>query len=470
MRATGRMTGLLLSLSFLFHSACSNANPTVTKTDSTFSTLASTTPIKAGGSVSGTTGATTTTGSSKTTTQAPTTAKSTPASTPAVATPATSKPTDKPTSTQTQASIVTNPSAHSTPISGATPTVSNGATTTAITLSQPKTTPIASTAATTAKATATASSSAVSSTTAALQTSSAPKTSGTPALVTQTGSVGTNKNVTSTDAHTTGPQFTTHTAITTSQDSNGGAYKTTVTETSTGQTVPWTTEPAVNAGTTSTHPTLTTAGTPTAETTNAGATSPQTTTTTTTTTTMSTAAATAAQPKTFSYSLNNGPEKEEEKDLAEVCKRLLVTLQDGNCTLKWQHHNDKIQFDYVEINGKVKTSLAAQYYEEITKKPTDNKTLIAILASCGALLIMIVILAVCASHRRKPYNENQHLTEELHTVENGYHDNPTLEVMEVQPEMQEKKMALNSEFNDSWIVPIDNLLKEDIADEEDTHL
>uniref|UniRef100_UPI003AAE982A podocalyxin n=1 Tax=Centroberyx gerrardi TaxID=166262 RepID=UPI003AAE982A len=84
---------------------------------------------------------------------------------------------------------------------------------------------------------------------------------------------------------------------------------------------------------------------------------------------------------------------------------------------------------------------------------------------------MIIGLAIYASHHRKPYNENQqHLTEELHTVENGYHDNPTLEVMEVQPEMQEKKMALNGECNDSWIVPIDNLLKEDMADEEDTHL
>eukprot|EP00066_Takifugu_rubripes_P028746 XP_011618012.1 PREDICTED: podocalyxin [Takifugu rubripes] len=121
--------------------------------------------------------------------------------------------------------------------------------------------------------------------------------------------------------------------------------------------------------------------------------------------------------------------------------------------------------------GKVKTQLVAEYYEELTKKPTDNKTLIAILASCGALLIMIVILAVCASHHRKPYGENQqHLTEELQTVENGYHDNPTLEVMEVQPEMQEKKMALNGEFNDSWIVPMDNLMKEDMPDEEDTHL
>lgn len=68
------------------------------------------------------------------------------------------------------------------------------------------------------------------------------------------------------------------------------------------------------------------------------------------------------------------------------------------------------------------------------------------------------------------WSHQQHLTEELQTVENGYHDNPTLEVMEVQPEMQEKKMALNGEFNDSWIVPMDNLMKEDMPDEEDTHL
>ncbi|XP_010777271.1 podocalyxin [Notothenia coriiceps] len=164
-------------------------------------------------------------------------------------------------------------------------------------------------------------------------------------------------------------------------------------------------------------------------------------------------------------------QKHEEKELVQVCKWLMVNLQDGNCTLKWHHKNNRLQLDDVKITGIAITKLANQYYEDITKKPTDNKTLIAILASCGALLIMILILAVCKSRRRKPYNENQqHLTEELHTVENGYHDNPTLEVMEIHPEMQEKKMALSGEFNDSWIVPIDNLLKEDIAGEEDTHL
>ncbi|XP_077449517.1 podocalyxin [Stigmatopora argus] len=179
---------------------------------------------------------------------------------------------------------------------------------------------------------------------------------------------------------------------------------------------------------------------------------------------------TVSYPRKFSYSLNKGHEKEEEKELVEVCKRLMGNLKDGNCTLTWSRHKGKLIFDCVEINGRVKTALATQYYEEITKKPTDNKTLIAILASCGALLIMIIILAVCASHHRKPYGDNQHLTEELHTVENGYHDNPTLEVMEVQPEMHEKKVALNGDFNEGWIVPMDNLLKDDTPDEEDTHL
>ncbi|XP_061770093.1 podocalyxin [Nerophis ophidion] len=178
-----------------------------------------------------------------------------------------------------------------------------------------------------------------------------------------------------------------------------------------------------------------------------------------------------SKPQKYWYSLNNGHQEEEDKDLMEVCRRLMAHLKEGNCTLTWRHHQGKLIFDCVEINGKVKTALATQYYEDISKKATDNKTLIAILASCGALLIMIIILAVCASHHRKPYSpQQQHLTEELPTMENGYHDNPTLEVMEVQPEMQEKKVAMNGDFGDSWIVPMDNLLKEDLPDEEDTHL
>lgn len=56
-------------------------------------------------------------------------------------------------------------------------------------------------------------------------------------------------------------------------------------------------------------------------------------------------------------------------------------------------------------------------------------------------------------------------------MENGYHDNPTLEVMETSSEMQEKKVVnLNGELGDSWIVPLDNLAKDDLDEEEDTHL
>lgn len=45
-------------------------------------------------------------------------------------------------------------------------------------------------------------------------------------------------------------------------------------------------------------------------------------------------------------------QKEEEKDLVEVCRRLMANLNDGNCTLVWQQQNGKIHFDCVEINGK----------------------------------------------------------------------------------------------------------------------
>lgn len=199
---------------------------------------------------------------------------------------------------------------------------------------------------------------------------------------------------------------------------------------------------------------------------------------TTVQTTVPSTTVTAVAPvsRIFSYSLNKGHQSEEEKELVSLCQQLMGSLEDGNCTISFRHHNGKVLFDSAEITGKVKTTIVTQHFDDITKKPSDNRTLITILASCGALLIMIVILAVCASQHRKPYENQLQLTEELQTVENGYHDNPTLEVMEVGVDMHEKKapppLSLNNggDFNDSWIVPIDNLLKEEGPDEEDTHL
>lgn len=58
-----------------------------------------------------------------------------------------------------------------------------------------------------------------------------------------------------------------------------------------------------------------------------------------------------ANRNVFFY-LQKEEEKEVEKHLAEVCRQLMVNLQDGNCTLTGLNHNGKIQFDGVEINGK----------------------------------------------------------------------------------------------------------------------
>nr|XP_046185281.1 podocalyxin-like [Oncorhynchus gorbuscha] len=189
--------------------------------------------------------------------------------------------------------------------------------------------------------------------------------------------------------------------------------------------------------------------------------------------TTTTTATTTSPPKSFMFVMSKrNEENHENKDLEALCRHLMSQMHDANCTLAARENNGQTTVDSVVITGKVDNAVVQQYYEEITRKQSDNMTLIAILASCGALLAMIVGFALYAAYHRKSYRKNhqQHLTEEMQTVENGYHDNPTLEVMEVQQEMQEKKVALNGEFNDSWIVPIDNLLKEDMPDEEDTHL
>ncbi|XP_060886192.1 podocalyxin [Labrus mixtus] len=468
MRATLRITWLLLllSTSFLFHIVSANAdaqNITSATNNNTDSTAATKATTDAPTSITVAPSANLTQMSTNTTAVFVDVNKM--ATTPAVTVTTTAKPTDKPGSIQPAATIVPN----------------NQPATTTISLSTGSTTQLNNTSTTLSPAVTTDSSSVggsvVSSSAPIVQTTKPSGFSGvspsTGSPVTQPGGPGsvgtTNPARISTGAPGPGQPATSHTTITSrmsQQGGGGGSEKMTTTMTNQQPTASKDPGPVGNTGTSSSPPTLTKAGPLAGGTsgTRAGTTAPQIPTTFDTTS--------VAQLKTFVYSLNTGQEKDEKHELVEVCKRLMVNLQDGNCTLTWRHHNDRVQFDCVEINGKVKTNLATQIYEEINKKPTDNKTLIAILASCGALLIMIVILAVCASHHRKPYNENQqHLTEELHTVENGYHDNPTLEVMEVQPEMQEKKMALNNgEFNDSWIVPIDNLLKDDMPDEEDTHL
>ncbi|XP_041936777.1 podocalyxin isoform X2 [Alosa sapidissima] len=191
----------------------------------------------------------------------------------------------------------------------------------------------------------------------------------------------------------------------------------------------------------------------------------------TTTTTLPTT--TLPTPFTFFFSKMD---KEGDPILIEICSRLLEMITGGNCSISGRKTKGHHQFDKIYINGDVNISVVERHYKELNGKmkesleESDYTTLIAILASCGAVALIIVGLAIYTYRHGNNYRKNQqHLTEELQTVENGYHDNPTLEVMEVQPDTVLEKRP-NGELNDSWIVPIDNLLKEELPDEEDTHL
>ncbi|KFQ86981.1 Podocalyxin, partial [Phoenicopterus ruber ruber] len=107
--------------------------------------------------------------------------------------------------------------------------------------------------------------------------------------------------------------------------------------------------------------------------------------------------------------------------------------------------------------------------EMIINDEFSTPLIITIITLAGSLLLIAAIYG-CCHQRFSQKKDQQRLTEELQTMENGYHDNPTLEVMETSSEMQEKKVNLNGELGDSWIVPLDTLMKEDLEEEEDTHL
>ncbi|NXE76519.1 PODXL protein, partial [Cochlearius cochlearius] len=107
--------------------------------------------------------------------------------------------------------------------------------------------------------------------------------------------------------------------------------------------------------------------------------------------------------------------------------------------------------------------------EMIINDEFSTPLIITIVTLAGSMLLIAAIYG-CCHQRFSQKKDQQRLTEELQTMENGYHDNPTLEVMETSSEMQEKKVNLNGELGDSWIVPLDTLMKEDLEEEEDTHL
>ncbi|KAG5830379.1 hypothetical protein ANANG_G00309960 [Anguilla anguilla] len=170
--------------------------------------------------------------------------------------------------------------------------------------------------------------------------------------------------------------------------------------------------------------------------------------------------------ETVVYVKGQMDEKGKRELLGGVCGELMEAMQVDKCTLT-TNPDGTIKSAYLQVDSTVLKELQEKHKQKEKEEPPKNTTLIAILCSCAALLAMTAaFIAYTTCHRRSYRKNQQHLTEELQTVENGYHDNPTLEVMEVQPEMQEKKAAPNGEFNDSWIVPFDALAKEDMPDEE----
>ncbi|XP_045047102.2 podocalyxin isoform X2 [Desmodus rotundus] len=130
----------------------------------------------------------------------------------------------------------------------------------------------------------------------------------------------------------------------------------------------------------------------------------------------------------------------------------------------------KNKWDDLKAVGVSNMQLGDQGPPEETEDRFSMPLIITIVCMASFLLLVAALYGCChqrLSHRK----DQQRLTEELQTVENGYHDNPTLEVMETSSEMQEKKVvSLNGELGDSWIVPLDNLMKDDLDEEEDTHL
>ncbi|KAM8930473.1 podocalyxin-like protein 2 [Pelodytes ibericus] len=104
---------------------------------------------------------------------------------------------------------------------------------------------------------------------------------------------------------------------------------------------------------------------------------------------------------------------------------------------------------------------------------SDYGKLFIVLVIIGSICVMIIIAGIIyiCWQRRLPKLKNM----ELHFVENGCHDNPTLDVaMDAQSEMQEKKTSLNggtAHRADGWETLINKESKEDVeVMEEDTHL
>ncbi|MBN3277016.1 PDXL2 protein, partial [Polyodon spathula] len=143
--------------------------------------------------------------------------------------------------------------------------------------------------------------------------------------------------------------------------------------------------------------------------------------------------------------------------------------------------------DVLSMLGEIRKSLydiGIQNYTSATScqsRPTQSRSdygkLFVVLVIIGSICVVIIvsgIIYICWQ-RRLPKLKNMSHGEELHFVENGCHDNPTLDVtIDSQSEMQEKKSNVNGvamDGVDNWHISINKTAKEQGDNyEEDTHL
>uniref|UniRef100_A0A1A8EQD7 Podocalyxin-like 2 n=1 Tax=Nothobranchius korthausae TaxID=1143690 RepID=A0A1A8EQD7_9TELE len=168
--------------------------------------------------------------------------------------------------------------------------------------------------------------------------------------------------------------------------------------------------------------------------------------------------------------------------------QLLMNVASGHGVIATQ--------DVLDILGEIRKSLdkvGIQNYSAATscqsrpsKTRSDYGKLFVVLVIIGAICMIIItsgFIYICWQ-RRLPAVKTMFPAEELHSVENGYHDNPTLDVTnDTQAEMQETKPSTNGLAsvggggggNDSrWQAFVNQAAteddEEDDEEEQDTHL
>ncbi|XP_074505838.1 uncharacterized protein podxl2 [Sebastes fasciatus] len=142
---------------------------------------------------------------------------------------------------------------------------------------------------------------------------------------------------------------------------------------------------------------------------------------------------------------------------------------------------DVIRKSLIEL-GVQNYSAASSCPSRPSQTRSDYGKLFVVLVIIGSVCMVIItsgFIYICWQ-RRLPATKTTFRAEELHFVENGCHDNPTLDVTnDNQPEMREKKPSTNGlagggdgggEESSRWKVFVNQAATEEEEEEQDTHL